>query len=121
MYSRRKRLEEAWRVFDDIVNTDLVLWNAMFSLFRIHSGELHGLEAIWAFIEMARRGMKLNNVSFIGAVSCGHHKNLEIESQMWNLQIIITRDLQAQFQLVVIRSRDKKIWSYIYHKARLII
>ena len=86
MYSRWKCLEEARRVFDEMPNRDLVSWNAMLSGYSQENS--YGLEAIWAFIGMVRQGMKLDNVSFTGAVSaCGHQRNLEVGRQIHGLCI----------------------------------
>ncbi|XVF34677.1 hypothetical protein REPUB_Repub18cG0079400 [Reevesia pubescens] len=86
MYSRWKHLEEARRVFDEMPNKDLVSWNAMLSGYSQENS--NGVEAIWAFIEMVRQGMKLDNVSFSGAVSaCGHQRNLEVGRQIHGLGI----------------------------------
>ncbi|KAK6248410.1 hypothetical protein QUC31_019975 [Theobroma cacao] len=86
MYSRWKRLEEARRVFDEMPNRDLVSWNSMLSGYSQESS--YGLEAISSFIEMVGQGMKLDNVSFTGAVSaCGHQRNLEVGRQIHGLCI----------------------------------
>ncbi|XP_022732212.1 pentatricopeptide repeat-containing protein At4g32430, mitochondrial [Durio zibethinus] len=86
MYSRWKRLGEAQRVFDEMQNRDLVSWNAMLSGYSQESS--YGLEAIWVFIEMVRKGMKLDNVSFTGVVSsCSHQRNLDVGKQIHGLCI----------------------------------
>ncbi|XVF88384.1 hypothetical protein PTKIN_Ptkin19aG0046600 [Pterospermum kingtungense] len=86
MYSRWKLLEEARRVFDEMPNRDLVSWNAMLSGYSQENA--CGLEAIWAFVEMVRQGIKLDNISFTGAVSaCGHLRNLETGKQIHGLCI----------------------------------
>ncbi|KAB1209071.1 hypothetical protein CJ030_MR6G025945 [Morella rubra] len=60
---------------------DLVSWTAMLSGYS-QEGD-HGLEAIWAFVEMTREGMKLDHVSFVSAVSaCGHERTLELGRQI---------------------------------------
>jgi pentatricopeptide repeat protein len=86
MYSRCKRLMEARRLFDEMPNRDLVSWNAILSGYT-QEGD-HGLEAILAFIEMVREGMKLDHVSFTSAVSaCGHERTLELGRQIHGLII----------------------------------
>ncbi len=86
MYSRCRLLVEAQRVFDEMPNRDLVSWNAILSGYT-QEGD-HGLDAIFAFIEMVREGMKLDHVSFTSAVSsCGQERNLELGRQMHGLII----------------------------------
>ena len=60
MYSKWQHLEEARRVFDEMLNRDLVSWNAMLSGYSQENG--YGLEAIWMFIGMVRQGMTLDNL-----------------------------------------------------------
>ena len=86
MYSRCGLLVEAQRVFDEMPNRDLVSWNAILSGYT-QEGD-HALDAIFAFIEMVREGMKLDHVSFTSAVSsCGQERNLELGRQMHGLII----------------------------------
>ncbi|KAB1222709.1 hypothetical protein CJ030_MR2G022148 [Morella rubra] len=86
MYSRCGQLVEARRVFDGMPSRDLVSWNAILSGYT-QEGD-HGLEAICAFIEMMREGIKLDHVSFTSAVSaCGHERTLELGRQIHGLAI----------------------------------
>lgn len=86
MYSRWRRLIEARNVFDEMLNRDVVSWNAMLSGYSQEGN--HGLEAILLFIEMVRQGMKLDHVSFTSAVSaCGHEKNLKLGRQIHGLTV----------------------------------
>ncbi|KAK9006744.1 hypothetical protein V6N11_019078 [Hibiscus sabdariffa] len=86
MYARWKSLEQARRIFDTMPNKDLVSWNAILSGYSQEDG--YGLEAIWTFFEMVKQRMKLDNVSFTGAVSaCGHQRNLEVGRQVHGLCI----------------------------------
>ncbi|MBA0758294.1 hypothetical protein Gotri_021303 [Gossypium trilobum] len=86
MYARWKRLEEARRIFDEMPNKDLVSWNAILSGYSQEDG--YGLEAICTFIEMVKQRMKLDNVSFTGAVlACSHQRNLEVGRQIHGLCI----------------------------------
>ncbi|KAF2282375.1 hypothetical protein GH714_043837 [Hevea brasiliensis] len=79
------RLLEARRVFEEMPARDLVSWNAIISGY---TQEGIGLEAIWIFIEMVRKGIQLDHVSFTSAISaCGHEKNLELGSQIHGLSI----------------------------------
>ncbi|KAL6974227.1 hypothetical protein U1Q18_028409 [Sarracenia purpurea var. burkii] len=86
MYSKWGRIVEAENVFDEMPKRDLVSWNAMLSGYTQEGN--YGLEAIWAFMEMVREGMKLDHVSFTGVVSaCGHERELELGRQIHSLSI----------------------------------
>ncbi|XP_057486541.1 pentatricopeptide repeat-containing protein At4g32430, mitochondrial [Actinidia eriantha] len=86
MYSKWGRIVEAERVFDEMPERDLVSWNAMLSGYA-QAGN-YGVEAIWAFVEMVREGMKLDHVSFTGVVSaCVQERNVELGRQIHSLAI----------------------------------
>lgn len=86
MYSRWGRLAEARRVFDEMPNKDSVSWNAILSGYT-QDGD-YGVEAILALIEMMRKGLRLDHVSFTSAASaCGHEKNLELGKQIHGVSI----------------------------------
>ncbi|KAJ4708314.1 Pentatricopeptide repeat-containing protein [Melia azedarach] len=86
MYSRWWHLGEARRVFDEMQNKDLVSWNAMLSGYTQEGN--YGLEAIRAFIEMVRQGIRLDHVSFTSAISaCGHEGNLGVGKQIHGLSL----------------------------------
>ncbi|CAL5438829.1 unnamed protein product [Camellia sinensis] len=86
MYSKWGLIVEAERVFDEMVQKDLVSWNAMLSGYTQEGN--YGLEAIWAFMEMVRKGMKLDHVSFTSVVSaCGQERKLELGRQIHTLTV----------------------------------
>ncbi|KAL5771370.1 hypothetical protein ACOSP7_015524 [Xanthoceras sorbifolium] len=86
LYSRLERIVEARRVFDEMANKDLVSWNAILSGYTQIGN--YGFEAISAFIEMVREGIRLDHISFTSAVSaCGHERNLELGRQIHGLSI----------------------------------
>ncbi|GMH20545.1 hypothetical protein Nepgr_022386 [Nepenthes gracilis] len=86
MYSRWGCIVEAEKVFDELPIKDLVSWNAILSGYSQEGS--YGMEAISAFIEMIRQGMKFDHVSLTGAVSaCGHVRNLAAGRQMHCLSI----------------------------------
>ncbi|XP_059637981.1 pentatricopeptide repeat-containing protein At4g32430, mitochondrial [Cornus florida] len=86
MYAKWGRIVEAERAFDEMPNRDLVSWNAILSGYTQEGN--YGLEAIWAFIEMVKEGIKLDHVSFTGVVSaCGHEINLKLGRQIHSLTI----------------------------------
>lgn len=86
LYSRQEHIVEAKRVFEEMPNKDLVSWNSMLSGYA-QVGNC-GFEAISTFFEMVRKGMRLDHVSFTGAISaCGHERKLEIARQIHGLSI----------------------------------
>lgn len=85
-YSKWGRIVEAESVFCEMSDRDLVSWNAILSGYAQEG--TYGLEAILAFVEMVRGGMKLDHVSFTSAVSaCGHERNLVFGRQIHSLSV----------------------------------
>lgn len=106
MYSRCCCLVEARRVFDEMPNKDSVSWNAMLSGYAQEGNS--GLEAILVFLEMLREGMKLDHVSFTGAISaCGHGKELQLGRQIHSLVVKIGYDTHAKVCNVLISTYSK--------------
>ncbi|RVW16817.1 Pentatricopeptide repeat-containing protein, mitochondrial [Vitis vinifera] len=106
MYSRCCRLVEARRVFDEMRNKDLVSWNAMLSGYAQEGNS--GLEAILVFLEMLKEGMKLDHVSFTGAISaCGHGKEFELGRQIHSLAVKIGYDTHVKVCNVLISTYSK--------------
>ncbi|KAL5981072.1 hypothetical protein ACLOJK_028992 [Asimina triloba] len=70
MYSKCGSIEEASRIFDTMINTDLVSWTAMINGFAEHG---HSKEAIDLFEKMRQIGMKPDYVAFVGILmACSH-------------------------------------------------
>ncbi|KAK7289749.1 hypothetical protein RIF29_03646 [Crotalaria pallida] len=107
MYSRRGRLDEARRVFDEMTRRDLVSWNAMLSGYAQEQGH-YGSEAVSIFVNMVRRGMLLDHVSLTGAVSaCGHIKNLELGRQIHGLIIKVGYETHVSVGNVLMSTYSK--------------
>ncbi|KAL2553570.1 Pentatricopeptide repeat-containing protein [Forsythia ovata] len=86
MYSKWGKIVEAERVFSEMSDRDLVSWNAILSGYAQEG--TYGLEAILAFVEMVREGMKLDHVSFTSVVSaCGYERNLVFGRQIHMLSV----------------------------------
>ena len=78
-------LDEARRVFDEMPERDLVLWNAMISGYA-QMGECYRLEAVLLFVNIVRQCMLIDHVLLTSAISaCGHMKNLELGRQIHSL------------------------------------
>lgn len=86
LYTKWGRMVEADKVFKDMPKKDLVSWNAMLSGYTQEGN--YGVEAIEAFAQMVREGMKLDHVSFTSVVSsCGNERNLKLGRQVHSLTI----------------------------------
>ncbi|PQQ20265.1 pentatricopeptide repeat-containing protein [Prunus yedoensis var. nudiflora] len=86
MPNSRRRLIEAWSVFDEMANKGSGFMECNTTGYSQEGN--HGLEAIFVFIEMVGEGMGLDHVSFTSAVSaCGHEMNLELGKQIDGLTI----------------------------------
>ncbi|XP_057967219.1 pentatricopeptide repeat-containing protein At4g32430, mitochondrial [Malania oleifera] len=106
MYSRSGCLLEARRVFDGMPNRDVVSWNAIISGYTQEG--YCAQEAILAFIEMVRDGMRLDHVSFTSAVSaCGHERNLNLGKQVHGLTIKATYETHLSVSNVLISMYSK--------------
>ncbi|CBI28186.3 unnamed protein product, partial [Vitis vinifera] len=67
-----------------------------------------GLEAILVFLEMLKEGMKLDHVSFTGAISaCGHGKEFELGRQIHSLAVKIGYDTHVKVCNVLISTYSK--------------
>lgn len=86
LYAKCGRMAEANKLFKDMPKKDLVSWNAMVSAYSQKGN--YGVEAIEAFVQMVREGMKLDHVSFTSLVSsCGNETNLKLGRQVHGLTI----------------------------------
>ncbi|XP_065848461.1 pentatricopeptide repeat-containing protein At4g32430, mitochondrial [Euphorbia lathyris] len=106
MYARWGRLQDARKVFDEMPTRDCVSWNAMISGYTKEG--IYGREAVEMFIQMVRRGIKLDHVSFTSAVSaCGHDKNLQLGRQLHGLTIKRGYDKHVSVGNVLISTYSK--------------
>nr|UPT49697.1 pentatricopeptide repeat protein AaPPR1185 [Agave angustifolia] len=78
MYCKSGNMHIAKLIFDQMVNRDVVTWNAM-----IYGYALHGLgeEAIETFHGMERAMVRPDDVTFLGVLSACNHKCLLEEAQ----------------------------------------
>lgn len=75
MYSKCGSLNEAWQVFDQMSERDVISWSTMIGALANH-GRAH--EALGLFQEMLRATVEPNEITFVGLLSaCGHAGLLE--------------------------------------------
>ncbi|KAL6517104.1 hypothetical protein OROHE_017810 [Orobanche hederae] len=86
MYSKCGMIVDAEIVFNEIPYKDLVSWNAIISGYAQEGS--YSSEAILGFLEMVKRGMMLDHVSFTSVISaCGHDGNLDFGKQVHALSM----------------------------------
>lgn len=70
MYAKCGKLDDAWSVFSQTNNPNIVLWTSMISSYAFHG---QGREAIWLFELMRNEGFTPNEVTFLGVLTaCSH-------------------------------------------------
>ncbi|XP_072961383.1 pentatricopeptide repeat-containing protein At4g32430, mitochondrial-like [Typha angustifolia] len=81
-YARSEFLDEAERVFDEMVFKDLVSWNAL--ICGLTQEGNHELEAIQLFLKMVREeGMRPDRISFASVIpACGHKGLIRLGCQI---------------------------------------
>ncbi|KAI5324213.1 PREDICTED: pentatricopeptide [Prunus dulcis] len=78
MYAKCGDLQGSVRAFSDILQKDLVSWNAMLFAFGLHG---QAIQALQIFKEMVENGVKPDNVTFIGLLMTCSHNGLIEESR----------------------------------------
>lgn len=79
MYAKCGDLQGSVRAFSDILQKDLVSWNAMLFAFGLHG---QAIQALQVFKEMVESGVKPDNVTFIGLLMTCSHNGLIEESRV---------------------------------------
>ncbi|XP_047306663.1 putative pentatricopeptide repeat-containing protein At3g23330 [Impatiens glandulifera] len=83
MYAKNGQLDVSWSVFELENSRNLVLWTSMLSSCASHGD---GRKAVGLFEEMLCRGIKPNEVSFLGVLTgCSHAGLLEEGCQYFRL------------------------------------
>ncbi|KZV46776.1 pentatricopeptide repeat-containing protein mitochondrial-like [Dorcoceras hygrometricum] len=86
LYSKCEKLVEAEKVFFEMPQKDLVSWNSILSGYAQEGS--HGSEAIIAFRQMVRGGIRLDHVSFTSVITaCGQKGNLDFGKQVHTLSM----------------------------------
>ncbi|KAG0501458.1 hypothetical protein HPP92_001530 [Vanilla planifolia] len=80
MYSKCGDLKEAWNIFMDIKDRDLVSWNSMILGLAMHG---HGNKALELFAKMEAEGIMPDRVTFMGVLCACTHKGLIKEARMY--------------------------------------
>ncbi len=77
MYAKCGSLKNAWKMFNKMVSSDVVSWNAILGQCAMHG---HGKEALKHFQWMCEEGVQLNDIAFICFLSTCSHASLVDES-----------------------------------------
>lgn len=72
-YSKVGNLQAAWGVFNDMVDKNVVTWNAMISGLA-YNGE--GEDGVGLFEKMVKEGVVPNDSTFVGVLACCAHAGL---------------------------------------------
>ncbi|PKI38111.1 hypothetical protein CRG98_041476 [Punica granatum] len=85
MYSKCGDLRDAWKVFLEMNQRDVVTWSAMISGFAQHGlGNL----ALDLFDEMVKDGMRPSSITFVGVLmACNHAGLVEQGMEYFNLMV----------------------------------
>lgn len=77
MYGKCGRLRDAWRVFNNVLERDLVLWTAIISAYAHHG---KGSEALHLLEEMQQEGLRPDIITFSSILSACSHAGLVEEA-----------------------------------------
>ncbi|VFQ94818.1 unnamed protein product [Cuscuta campestris] len=73
MYAKCGSLDDAQMLFDTIINKDVASWNIMIKGYGMHG---HGKKALHMFSRMCEKGVKPDEVTFVGVLSACSHSGL---------------------------------------------
>ncbi|GJW10825.1 pentatricopeptide repeat-containing protein [Tanacetum coccineum] len=75
MYAKSGSVDQAWQVFDNMVERDVISWSTMIGGLANHG---KAPDAIWLFQDMQKTEIKPNEITFVGLLSaCAHAGYLE--------------------------------------------
>ncbi|KAJ9171190.1 hypothetical protein P3X46_014586 [Hevea brasiliensis] len=80
MYAKCGEIFKARRVFDNMPKKEQASWNALINGYAVNGC---GDEALKAFLEMQREGIKPNDITMIGVLSACNHGGLIEEGKRW--------------------------------------
>ncbi|KAK4767266.1 hypothetical protein SAY86_015016 [Trapa natans] len=86
-YSKWGRIEDARHVFDGMPTKNVISWNALIHGYGNHG---RGEEAVEIFVQMIRRGMSPNHVSFLGVLAACSRSGLSEHG--WEIFQSMSRD-----------------------------
>ncbi|KAJ3682462.1 hypothetical protein LUZ60_015035 [Juncus effusus] len=73
MYSNCGSLKDARKVFDEMLERDIVSWTSIISAYGLHG---HGHEALKLFDEMLESNLKPDSIAFVSVLSACSHSGL---------------------------------------------
>ncbi|KAG9452187.1 hypothetical protein H6P81_005091 [Aristolochia fimbriata] len=85
MYAKCGEVKKARQVFSKMPEKELASWNAMINGLAINGC---AKEAMEVFMDMRRRGIKPNDITFIGVLSACSHGGLVEEGKKWFNQMV---------------------------------
>lgn len=85
MYARCAALEESRRLFDELTNKDIVVWNTMITGYAQHG---YGHEALEMYALLEKENVHPNHVTFVSLLSaCSHRGLVEDGIQLFDLMV----------------------------------
>ncbi|XP_039139483.1 pentatricopeptide repeat-containing protein ELI1, chloroplastic [Dioscorea cayenensis subsp. rotundata] len=78
MYCKSGSLEDAYQVFDEIRDKDIVAWNSMITGHAMHG---HSRKALELFSQLCDEGLRPTDVTFIGVLNACSHAGLVTEGR----------------------------------------
>ncbi|MBA0832964.1 hypothetical protein Goarm_017313 [Gossypium armourianum] len=79
MYAKCGDIDGAWKLFREVKDRDIGMWNTMMAGLGMHGC---GKEALELFSEMEREGVRPNDVTFIGLLNACSHAGLVEEGKL---------------------------------------
>ncbi|KDP40215.1 hypothetical protein JCGZ_02213 [Jatropha curcas] len=80
MYSKCGVIHAAAKVFNEMMEKDLVSWNSMIAAYASHG---HAKQALFVFEQMISRGFKPDDITFVGVLSACSHGGLVSEGRAY--------------------------------------
>eukprot|EP01018_Ginkgo_biloba_P000474 Gb_25130 [translate_table: standard] len=87
MYSRCGSIEDSYEVFKNMIERNVISWNAIIRGYAQHG---YGKEALQLFEQMQRAGVKPNHITFVGVLSACSHVGLVKDGRQYFVSM--TRD-----------------------------
>ncbi|KAK7351459.1 hypothetical protein VNO77_10943 [Canavalia gladiata] len=91
MYAKCGCVDEAWRLFDQLIEKDVISWSTMIGGLANHG---KGYAAIRLFQDMQKAGIAPNGVTFLGLLSACAHAGL------WNEGLKYFDDMRMDYHIV---------------------
>ncbi|MBA0561379.1 hypothetical protein Golob_018215, partial [Gossypium lobatum] len=79
MYAKCGDIDGAWKLFREVKDRDIGMWNTMMAGLGMHGC---GKEALELFSEMEREGVRPNDITFIGLLNACSHAGLVEEGKL---------------------------------------